>query len=114
MKEINNCCLISGSEDPSVWCARKCRLYQEAKHRADINYHRPYIGTGFGNLNGIPTLREIRIEAGKILASQTDNLNAQESPDTSLPEPIGKLRRQGFKFGKIDSTKSKPEDRNLI
>ena len=110
MNEIDNCCLRTGSESPSTWCARKCRLYQEAHRRADQNYHAPYyVGTGFGNLYGNPNLGEIRAEAAKIIASQENNPSAQEVVD-----PIRKLRVQGLKLGRIDRSKSKPEDRNTI
>lgn len=115
MNEIDNCCLKTGSESPSTWCASKCRLYKDARIKADKTYHSPYIGTGFGNLNGIPNLREIRIEAGKILASQENNPNVQEGqPDITATDPIRRLKEQGLKLGKIDRNKSKPEDRNII
>lgn len=68
MKEIINCCLITEAERPSTWCAEKCRLYAEA--RVEVMLKRPYIGTGYGNLYGEPSLVSIRGEARRILAQE--------------------------------------------
>lgn len=113
MNEIENCCLKTGSESPSTWCARKCPLYKEANRRAGQAH--PYVGTGFGNLYGVPNLREIRAKAAQILASRENNPNVQEGqPENTAIESIKKLEEQGLKLGKIDRSKLKPDDRNII
>ena len=66
MKEIINCCLINGTENPSYWCAEKCGLYIKAKSKADSKH--PYLGTGYGNLYGEVSLASIRAEARRTLA----------------------------------------------